>query len=102
MVAPGAELGLWTTIEDRKEKKPVSGGSVRVQMLWVQGPAGEKKSATMATRPISLVENADKKGLYEGKLTAPSNPGYYRLEATVTAAGQPAVKLQELVSVDVG
>ncbi len=100
--SPGGTLGVWATIEDRKEKKPVSGASVRVQMLFVQGPAGEKKAAVMATKPISLVESPDNKGRYEGQVTAPADPGYYRLEATVTAAGQPAVKLSELVSVDEG
>jgi hypothetical protein len=102
VIAPGGTLGVWATVEDRKEKKPVSGASIRVQMLFIQGPAGEKKAAVMATNPISLVENPDKKGRYAGQVTAPTDPGYYRLEATVTAAGQPAVKLSELVSVDEG
>jgi hypothetical protein len=102
VVLPGGTLGVWATIEDRKEKKPVSGASVRVQMLFVQGPAGEKKAAVMATKPVLLVESAETKGRYEGQVTAPAAPGYYRLEATVSAADQPAVKLSELVSVDEG
>src|SRR5690606_35541483 len=87
------------TVHDRASGAPIRNAEVQVQLTWQEGLPywpGAEPSAPMPAQPL-----AEKSaGRYEGRLAAPDEQGYYRLEATVTAPGGETLRLEELLLVE--
>ena len=99
VVEPGAPIAVWATVHDRASGAPIRNAEVQVQLTWQEGLPywpGYEPSAPMPAQPL-----AEKSaGRYEGRLTAPDEQGYYRLEATVAVPGGETLRLEELLLIE--
>ncbi|HBY99425.1 MAG TPA: hypothetical protein DEP84_36720 [Chloroflexi bacterium] len=100
--SPGETIDLWATVhENREGSPPVSGASIKVQLVWRQPLPGMEPTAPSEHLPEAhLWESNETAGRYEGGLVAPDTEGYYQLRALVRAVGEPAVRLEELIAIE--
>lgn len=97
--APGETIGVWATVHDRESGVPVRGAEVAVRLRWQEAlPYHAAAEAPPPTAPQALA--ATRAGRFEGRLPAPPSPGYYQLEATVTAPGEEPLQLEELLLIE--
>jgi hypothetical protein len=97
--APGAPIAVWATVHDKESGVPIRDAAVSVRLLWHE--ALPYRPATAAPPPSPAVPLPETRpGRFEGRLSAPETQGYYRLEATITAPGEPALTLDELLLVE--
>jgi hypothetical protein len=97
--APGETVAVWATIQDRNSGAPVRDAAVSVQLRWQEPlPYWPGLSAPEAPPPQPLTLAGP--GRYEGRLAAPDTPGYYQLQATVTAPGEEPLEVAELLLIE--
>lgn len=98
--APGEAIPVWASLRQRQNGVPVFGAQVSVQAVLSQALPGSDPAASDPSPQVQLAASQQAAGRYEGALTAPQTPGYYRLVARVTAPGEAPVELEELVLVE--
>jgi len=99
---PGQTISLWATVQGNDPAAaPVSGAQIQVQLVWRQVlPGAAEREAPQGLPDTRLWESTSAPGRYEGSLAAPSSEGYYQLQCVIAAAGEPALMLQELITVE--
>jgi pimeloyl-ACP methyl ester carboxylesterase len=98
---PGEPIDMWATVHNRHSGLPVLDATIDVQLVWRQALPGEpENTAPPEPLTLSLEGSVEVGGRYEGTLIAPEREGYYVLEATVEAAPDPPVLLEELILVE--
>lgn len=99
--APGEEIKLRARITDKDDdSKPVSGATVGVEVKWRESLPGMGPTAAPPDSRTNLWEDENEEGTYLGKLAAPAAEGYYRVVASFDIQGEPALTLEELISVE--
>jgi pimeloyl-ACP methyl ester carboxylesterase len=101
--SPGETIKAWATIHDA-DRKPISGARVETRLLWRQALPGETQVTSPQALPKTrLWEEDGAPGRYKSDdedFVAPEIEGYYSLQTTVQALGEPAVMLEELILVE--
>jgi hypothetical protein len=100
---PGETINVWATIHDAA-RKPISGARVETRLIWRQALPGEAHVTSSQTLPKTRMWEEDgAPGRYrcdDEDFVAPEIEGYYSLQTTVQALGEPAVMLEELILVE--
>ncbi|HWQ83449.1 MAG TPA: hypothetical protein VN363_02720 [Anaerolineales bacterium] len=99
---PGQIIDLKATISrNEPDNPPQSNAAIKVQMIWDQALPSQPEALAPAALPsATLLETTQQSGEYSGKITAPTQEGYYRLLASVEIQSKPTLTLEELVSVE--
>ncbi|MFN2199000.1 MAG: CHAT domain-containing protein [Anaerolineales bacterium] len=97
---PGETIPLWATVKQVETGAPEFEAEIDVRLVLRMALSLEQ-SGPLEVPDVSvrLAPSETTPGRYEGELTAPELEGYYRLAATVRAAGE-IVPLEELVLVE--
>lgn len=97
---PGQKITLRATIaENNDESTPVQGATIAARIEWREPLPGVEPTAPPAAAETNLWHDDDE-GTYKGELRAPAAEGFYRIVATFDIPGEPALTLEELISVE--
>lgn len=100
----GEEIGVWATVHEKGangQRTPVFGLPVQVALELDEALPGGPAALDGPPPAAELADSAVEPGRYEGSLTAPDAPGYYRLVCSIQLPGREApVVMEELVLVE--
>jgi pimeloyl-ACP methyl ester carboxylesterase len=99
--SPGEEVAVRAEVSSLDGAAPVMDADVKASLLFHSAlPGAEGTVAPPGAVDVRLRPDEDVPGHYLGRVQAPGQEGYYRLEGRVRLVGEPPVVLQELVSVE--
>lgn len=98
--APGDAIVAWVEVRDSQDGSPRQDMDIFVEMQFREPLPGMEVHQPPSLVRIRLKEKQGTPGRYEAVLTAPTQEGYYTLQAQIRLPDQSRVSLDELIVVE--